>query len=143
MRPPLSAIEPDDARRIDAYARRGGERGLARDRLRRLTVLGGGGAGVVPGGAGVPPGCAYPARPAGPAAVAGCVCCCACFCFSICGQAEIDLPADQHERRQHDGDDGVLLIVHLGTRSRRSARLKSSVICSNGSDKAARRPTST
>src|SRR5262249_39696627 len=57
--------------------------------------------------------------------------------------AEIPLPHDQHERGQHDGEDGVLLVTHLGTRSRRSARLKSSVICANGSDKAARRPIST
>src|SRR5262245_63089200 len=57
--------------------------------------------------------------------------------------AEIHLPHDQHERGQHDGEDGVLLVAHLGTRSRRSARLKSSVICANGRDKAARRPIST
>src|SRR5262249_32374117 len=57
--------------------------------------------------------------------------------------AKIPLPHDQHERGQHDGEDGVLLVAHLGTRSRRSARLKSSVICANGSDKAARRPIST
>ena len=57
--------------------------------------------------------------------------------------AEVDLPPDQHERGQHDGQDCVLLIGHFGTRSRRSARLKSSVIWSNGSDKAARRPIST
>src|SRR5215470_15962016 len=37
--------------------------------------------------------------------------------------AEIDLPSDQDERGEHDGEDGILLIVHLGARSRRRARL--------------------
>ena len=56
-------------------------------------------------------------------------------------QAEVDLPRNQDERREHDGENGVLLVGHLQTR--RSARSKSCVICSNGSERAARRPIST
>jgi hypothetical protein len=59
------------------------------------------------------------------------------------GQAEIQLPPDQDERGQHDREYGVLLVGHVATRSRPSARVKSLRICSNGSDRAARRPTST
>src|SRR5262245_2847433 len=56
-------------------------------------------------------------------------------------QTEIDLPPDQDERGEHDGENCVLLVAHPDTR--RSARWKSCVICSNGNDSAARRPIST
>ena len=59
------------------------------------------------------------------------------------------LPADQHERRQHDGDDGVF-IVHQGValcrrpRERReSAPTNSALIRSNDIASAALRPIST
>ena len=58
-------------------------------------------------------------------------------------EPEEDLPADQDQRREHDGKDRIFLVIHLGARSRRSARSKSSDNRSNGSDNAARRPIST
>src|SRR5207302_8841763 len=58
-------------------------------------------------------------------------------------EPEEDLPADQDQRREHDGKNRIFLVIHLGARSRRSARSKSSDNRSNGSANAARRPIST
>ena len=58
-------------------------------------------------------------------------------------QAEIQLPADQDERGKDDGENACSFDQSFATRSRPNARVKSLMICSNGSDSAARRPTST
>ena len=63
---------------------------------------------------------------------------------------EEELPGDQHQGRQHDGKNGVLIVGHrdpvLPLRPacmRRSAPSKSSAIRANGTLSAARRPIST
>ena len=63
---------------------------------------------------------------------------------------EEKLPGDQHQGRQHDGENGVLIVGHrdavLPLRpacTRRSAPSKSSAIRANGTLSAARRPIST
>ncbi len=122
MRPPLSAIEPArrgvsmrDARRRASAAsrvrstapaagtavrRRRGRRAAARCRL-------------------------LPA----PLGAAGCAAAAAaCFCLLHLRHAEEDLPADQHERRQHDGEERVLLVVHLIARIARTALRRSRAV---------------
>ncbi len=111
------------------------------------------------------PGCAcaaaWPARRvAGAAGLAAACCCCCCLELRFLAlllhlrHADEVLPCDQHQRRQHDGEDGVLLIGHCGlccalprcgvparfapsvsvgaACTRRSARSNSSLIRSNG-----------
>ena len=115
MRPPLSAIEPV-SRGVSIATR-----GEAAITASRVSCWLGGGAPAWPGTCGAP-GC-----PAVPACGAGCGCgrllaCCACCCCALsCGflplllhlrHADEILPADQHERGQHDREDGVLLVGH-------------------------------
>ena len=148
----LRALERDragDARRLDLHPRRCRQRGFPVRNWPGKLPGRPGACGVAPGsacggapGCWVAPGCCAGA-PDGCARSCACCCCCSICLLLHLRDAEVNLPPDQHERGQHDGQDCVLLIGHFGTRSRRSARLKSSVIWSNGSDKAARRPIST
>ena len=163
MRPPLSAIEPARRGVSMLHARRRRERGLAGE---RLAGHGGRLAGRLRSGC--------PARlrrraglRRGPAAarerrrllrvLLRLLLLLVLLLLLHLRQADEILPADQHERRQHDGEDGVLLVVisalfvpayragrrsaSLEHRSRRSA-LKSST-CVERQIKAARRPIST
>ena len=123
MRPPLSAIEPFSRGVSIATRGRGGEHRLARLQTwpaRRRLAPGTCGAPRLAGTGGCRRGGVGARRwpGSGPAAAAAAVAAAACWrCFSICGMPKKNCHADQHDRRQHDREDGVLLVGHCVSRS--------------------------
>ena len=123
MRPPLSAIEPV---RLPVAI---GMRGVAPAPRPRASAAGRPACSFARAPAALRP--AAPARaPVAPLLPGGGVVCCWVCCLASClllfhlRHADEILPADQHDRREHDGENGVLLIAHRELRPAVASRLQ-------------------